>query len=173
MQRRLLALLGLLALTLFAIAAARADDPKVDDPLQPFSRFVGGAWESEGDFKVHIVYEWGLNKKLLKIKSYLVGEKGPQLAYESNVYWHPEKKEVVFQSVSARGGLFDGVMTVKDKTYTSVFTSFEAGTATPFRQTIEFLDDDHVLWTVLGKKGAEWVPMIQMKEKRVKDAAAK
>jgi hypothetical protein len=170
MNRRLLTLLACVGL---ALPAARADEPRSADPLEPFARFVGGAWESEGDFKVRIVYDWGLNKKLLKIKSFLIDKDGPNLVYESSVYWHPEKKEVVFQSVSAKGGLFDGVMTTKGNVYTSVFTSYEGDKATPFRQTIEFLDDDHVLWTVLGKKGDEWVTLHQVKESRVKEPASK
>jgi hypothetical protein len=166
MNRRLLAFVALSGLTL---APSRADDAKPADPLEPFARFVGGAWESEGDFKVRVVYDWGLNKKLLKIKSYLSGKDGFQLVYESGVYWHPEKKQVVFQSVSAKGGLFEGVMTAKDNVYTSVFTSYEGDKATPYRQTLEFLDDDHVLWTVFGKKGDEWVTLHSVKEARVKD----
>ena len=170
MNPRLLACVALIGLTL---PIARADDPRPADPLEPFARFVGGAWESEGDFKVKIVYEWGLNKKLLKIKSFLIGKDGPKLVYESSVYWHPEKKEVVFQSVSGQAGLFDGVMTVKGNTFTSVFTSFEGDKATPFLQTLEFLDDDHVLWTILGKKGDEWVTLHQAKESRVKETVTK
>ncbi len=136
----------------------------------PFSRFVGGAWESEGDFKVKIVYEWGLNKKLLKIKSYLVAEDGPKLSYESTVYWHPNKKQIVFQSVSAQGGLFDGVMSSKGNVFTSVFTSYEGDKAIPYMQTLEFTDDDHVTWILKGKKGDEWVELVNLKEKRLKDS---
>lgn len=71
--------MALIATVGFALPASRADEPKPADSLQPFGRFVGGAWESEGDFKVRIVYEWGLNRKLLKIKSYLIGKDGPAL----------------------------------------------------------------------------------------------
>ncbi len=154
----------------FSLAAfapsSRADDPKPAEPLAAFDRFVGGAWVSEGDFKVRVVYEWGLNKKLLKLKSYLVGEEGPRLVYESVVYWHPEKKHIAFQSVSGQGGLFDGVMTVDGKTYRSEFTSYTNGTSSQFKQSIEFLDDDNVLWTVQGKRDGEWVTLNQTKEHR-------
>lgn len=167
-MRRLALSCSLLILTL--LPSAHADAPQAE-PLQPFARFVGGAWESDGEMKVRVVYEWGLNKKLLKIKSFLVGKDGPRLVYESSVYWHPEKKQVIFQSTSATGGIFEGVMTPKDNVYTSVFTSFEGDKATPFRQTLEFIDDDTVTWTVFGKKGDEWVSMHQARQKRVKDAA--
>ena len=73
----------------------------------------------------------------------------------------------------ANGSSGHGVMTARGNTYTSVFTSYEGDKATPFRQTIEFLDDDHVMWTVLGKKGDEWVTLHQVKEARVKESAAK
>ena len=161
------------AMIFLALPATQADEPSPPpaDPMQPFARFVGGAWETEGDFKVHVAYEWGINKKLLKIKSFLVGKNGPQLTYESVVYWHPQKKEVVFQSISAKGDIFDGVMTPKGNVYTSVFTSYEGGKAVPYRQTLEFVDDDHVLWTVLGKKGDEWIELHKEKEHRVKEAA--
>jgi hypothetical protein len=170
MNLRLLAFAALIGL---ALPVAAADEPKPTAPLEPFARFVGGAWESEGDFKVRIVYEWGMNRKLLKIKSFLIGKDGPKLAYESSVYWHPQKKEIVFQSVSAQGGIFDGTMTAKGNTYTSAFTSYDGDKSTPFRQTIEFLDDDHVLWTVLGKKGDEWVTLHSVKESRVREHESK
>jgi hypothetical protein len=151
----------------------RAEDPKPADPLQPFGRFVGGAWESEGDFKVHVAYEWGINKKLLKIKSCLIGKTGPNFMYESVVYWHPSKKEVVFQSIGASGGLFEGVMSSKGSVFTSDFTSFEGDKSTQFRQTIDFQDDDHVLWTVFRKNGDEWVKLHEVKEHRVQNAESK
>jgi hypothetical protein len=156
-----------------ALSASRADDPKPADPLKPFDRFVGGAWESEGDFKVHVAYEWGINKKLLKIKSYLIGQSGPNFMYESAVYWHPGKKQVVFQSIGTSGGLFEGVMSAKENVYTSDFTSFEGDKSTEFRQTLEFQDDDHVLWTVLRKTGDQWVKLHEVKEHRVKNAEPK
>jgi hypothetical protein len=154
-------------------AWSRADDAKPADPMAAFDRFVGGAWVTEGDFKVRVVYEWGLNKKLLKIKSYLVGSDGPRLVYESVVYWHPEKKQVVFQSISGQGGLFDGVMTKEGNVFKSVFTSYDDSRATPYRQSIEFLDDDHVIWTVQGQKDGEWGTLHQGKEHREKTAEVK
>jgi hypothetical protein len=162
---------ALFALTLVLPGApARADDAKStsEDPLAPFGRFVGGAWESEGDFRVRVAYEWGLGKKLLKIKSFLFQKDEPRLVYESSVYFHPEKRQVVFQSVSVEGGLFDGVMTPQGNTYESIFTNYKGTGKTEFRQTIEFLDDDHVLWKVFGKEGNEWKLLHDVKEHRVK-----
>lgn len=163
---------GLMALGAFATVGL-AEESSPAEPLAAFERFVGGAWQSEGDFKVRIVYEWGLNKKLLKIKSYLVGESGPQLVYESSVYWHPVKKQVVFQSVSSRGGLFDGTMSVDKNVYKSEFASYDGENTAHYRQSITFVDDDNVLWSVQSKKGNDWVTLHEVPEHRVKDAEAK
>jgi hypothetical protein len=163
------ALFGLTFLAQSAPAQTGATKSAPDDPLAPFGRFVGGAWESEGDFRVRVVYEWGLGKKLLKIKSFLFSKEKsePRLVYESAVYFHPEKRQVVFQSVSAEGGLFDGVMTPQANTYESIFTSYKGAEKTEFRQTIEFLDDDHVIWKVFAKDGSGWKLLHNVKEHRV------
>lgn len=163
------ALLGLTLLAQSALAQPSTTKSAPDDPLAPFGRFVGGAWESEGDFRVRVVYEWGLGKKLLKIKSFLFqkDKSEPRLVYESVVYFHPEKRQVVFQSVSVEGGLFDGVMTPQGNTYESIFTSYNGAKKTEFRQTIEFLDDDHVIWKVFGKDGSGWKLLHDAKERRV------
>jgi len=164
------ALFGLTFLAPSASALADGTKSAADDPLAPFGRFVGGAWESEGDFHVRVAYEWGLGKKLLKIKSFLFqkGKDEPRLVYESVVYFHPEKRQVVFQSVSVEGGLFDGVMTPRGNTYESIFTSYKGAEKTEFRQTIEFLDDDHVIWKVFGKDGTGWKLLHDVKERRVR-----
>jgi hypothetical protein len=162
---------ALFGLTLLAQSALAQTDPAksaTDDPLAPFGRFVGGAWESDGDFRVHIVYEWGLNKKLLKIKSFRYQKDELRLLYESAVYFHPEKRQVVFQSVSAEGGLFDGVMTPQGNTYESIFTSYNGSKKTEFRQTLEFVDDDHLIWKLFSKDGTDWKQMVDVKERRVK-----
>ncbi len=164
------ALFGLTLLAQSALAQPSTTKSAPDDPLAPFGRFVGGAWESEGDFRVRVVYEWGLGKKLVKIKSFLFSKEKnePRLVYESVVYFHPEKRQVVFHSISAEGGIFDGVMTAEGNTFESIFTSYSEGKKTDLRQTIEFVNDDHVIWKVFGKDGNGWKLLHDVKERRVR-----
>jgi len=49
-------LFGLTLLAPVALAQSGAARSVSEDPLAPFGRFVGGAWESEGDFHVRVVY---------------------------------------------------------------------------------------------------------------------
>jgi hypothetical protein len=160
------------ALAFIAIPALLAEENKESNPLESLAGFVGGAWIGEGrhgadsGFRTRVVYEWGLNHRLLKAKSYLHGDKGERLVYESVFTWHPEKKRLVFLSVSAEGGIFEGTAEKKGKVFESLFHSYSGATTSMFRQTIQFLDDDHAVWTVFAKKGDDWVKVIESKQHR-------
>jgi hypothetical protein len=160
------------ALAFFAIPALHADEEKESNPLESLARFVGGGWIGEGrhgpeiDFRTRVVYEWGLNHRLLKAKSYLSRDKGEQLLYESVFTWHPQKKQLFFLSVSAEGGIFEGTMEKKGNVFESHFHSYSGAATSMVRQTIQFLDDDHTLWTVFAKKGNDWVKIIESKQHR-------
>lgn len=169
-RSQLLASLAVLAL---ALPRAWAEDKPQENALEPLARFVGGAWIGQGkhskdDFRTRVVYEWGLNRKVLKAKSYLTGEKGEQLVYESVFFWHPGKKQIRFISVAAHGGIFDGAMEPKGDTIECVFESWSGDKATTYRQKIHFTDDDHTEWTVHVKKGNEWAPVIDSRQERKK-----
>ena len=155
-----------------------ADEPTPADHLAPLARFVGGEWvgrgkhDADSDFRTRVVYEWGIDKKLLKAKSYLKGEGGETLVYESVFAWHPAKKAITLLSVvvaddssttpSSRGRRLASIRLHRrlggDKT-------------TAYRQSIRFLDDDHTEWTVFAKKGDEWVKVIESTQERRKPEA--
>jgi hypothetical protein len=160
------------ALALVAIPLVQAQENKDSNPVESLACFVGGAWVGEGqhgadrDFRTRVVYEWGLNRRLLKAKSYLNGDKGEELVYESVFTWHPQKKTLVFLSVSAGGGIFEGTMEKQGNTFEAHFHSYSGPASSMFRQTIQFLDNDHALWTVFAKKGDDWVKVIESKQHR-------
>jgi hypothetical protein len=162
---------AIVALALVALPAVLAEE-KESNPVESLACFVGGAWIGDGrhgpdsDFRTRVVYEWGLNRRLLKAKSYLHGDKGERLVYESVFTWHPEKKKLVFLSVSAEGGIFEGTVEKKGNIFESLFHSYSGSADSTFRQTIQFLDDDHTLWTVFAKKGETWVKVIESKQHR-------
>lgn len=106
------------------------------------------------------------------MKSYLAGDKGDRLVYESVFTWHPGKKKIIILSVSSEGGIFDGAVEAKGDTFESLFTSYSGDKASTFRQTIKFTDKDNTEWTVFAKKGKEWVKIIESKQRREKASAA-
>jgi hypothetical protein len=50
--------------------------------------------------------------------------------------------------------------------------SYSGNTASTSRQTIQFVDDDHTLWTVFAKKGEDWLKAIESKQHRQAEPAA-
>ncbi|HEV3164467.1 MAG TPA: hypothetical protein VGZ22_10615 [Isosphaeraceae bacterium] len=175
--------IGLLFMACLAACPAqrlKADEPRDSNPLESLSRFVGGAWVTRSDasesndshFRVRVIYEWGINHKLMKVKSFLTGEKGEQLVYESFFFWHPGNKKLEFYSISIDGSIFEGSTEARQNTYESVFDSISADKKSTFKQTLTFLDDDTLQWTVFSKKDGDWAKMIDAKEYRVRDGAA-
>ena len=163
---------SLAVLMCLAASAAPAEDKKDANPLDPFSRLVGGQWIGQGkhgpddDFRTRVIYTWGLNHKVIKISSFLKSKEGEKLVYESFINYHPGKKTIVFTSVNESGSIFDGTMEFKGDEFLCEFDSLAGDKKSTFRQTIKFVDDDNTLWTVFAKKGDEWVKVIESKTHR-------
>jgi hypothetical protein len=171
------AALRVLALAVLAgclLSTVRADDTTASNPLDDLAPFVGGSWVGKGkhgtdDFRTRVVYEWGLNRRLVKAKSYLKTDKGEQLVYESVFTYHPGKKKVVFLSVAADGHIFDGTLRKDGDAYESQFDSLSQDKTATYRQTIRFVDKDHTEWQVYAKKGNDWVKVIDSRQERVRE----
>jgi hypothetical protein len=164
------------ALACGASSGRAADDKKDTNPLEALAPFVGGSWVSKGKgptkgaFRTRVVYEWGLKHRLLKARSYLVGDKGEELVYESVFGWHPKKKHIFFHSFSGQGHIFEGTVTRNKDTFELLFKSYTKDGAATYRQTIQFVDKNNTRWTVSLKKGDDWVKVIDAKQHRQADA---
>lgn len=132
--------------------------------IDSLGRFVGewlaeGTWEDPKKGGIRVAYEWGVGNKAVHSKSFIVNEGKEQLVYETTFYWHPGKKQLVFQSISAAGGLFDGVAKVSEAdTIECQWYDYSADSTREWKQTLRFLDTDTYEWKVHQKKGKEWVP---------------
>lgn len=146
------------------------------DGLVPLDRFVGewtttGTWENPTKGSIRVVYEWGLNRKVLKGKSYVVSDAGEQLVYETFMTWHPQRKSIVFQSVSAGGALYDGTAAFIDRdTLEFTWNDFQEDKTNVWRQTLRFVDDGAYAWTVFQRQGDQWE---KAKESTLKRVSAK
>jgi hypothetical protein len=161
-----------LAVLAWCGAATLAADEKAEpNPLEPLARFVGRELPGGGhgiapEFLPRVVYKRGLNRKLLKARSYLKGDEGERLVYESVFYWHPGKKKTVFTSVAADGGIFEGTVQPAGDLCESFCDSYTSDKLTMYLQIIRFSHDDHTGSMVFAKKGDEWVKVIGSKQQR-------
>ncbi len=61
------------------------------NPLEPFSRLVGGQWHLENTY--HAV-EWGVGKKSVVVSSYVESDGETNLVSEGFWFWHPGEQQI-------------------------------------------------------------------------------
>jgi hypothetical protein len=132
--------------------------------LDPLARMAGtwvtkGTWDDPSKGGIRVENEWSLDGRLMKGKSFLVDEKGEHLVYESTYTWHPAKKKIVFQSYSAGGDLYDGVIEPKGDTLDVTWVGYEGSETHDYRETLRFTGADTFEWNVFVKKGSDWSPI--------------
>lgn len=141
---------------------------KKDDPMAALARFVGewqveAKWADGPPLKARGVYQWGLDKKILIAKTFVMNKEGKEYQrYESIMAWHPEKKSLYEITFAFDGELTEVILEAKEKDTIHIgYTPFHTGKAQSIRQTLRFTDDDHFVWNVQMQKGKEWVQLIE------------
>ena len=101
-------------------AAARADDkPVAENRLAALERFVG-EWEVDGQWsdgsRLHArdVVEWGLDKKILKARTFVRDGDREYQRYEAVMAWRPDKKCLYEITFAFDGEISEYVMESKD-----------------------------------------------------------
>lgn len=155
-----------LFVSLITCLPAMAED--APDPMAALGRLVGGAWYLQGGKPLNAYhrYEWGVNKKILHVKSYAIGETEDRLFTESAYFWNPAKQKYVTYAVAAGGEVYDGVMTVDGSTFTLDFDHVSAKGSVAYHETWEFKDDDTYVWTLFRKTAEGLKQQIQATFKR-------
>jgi hypothetical protein len=141
--------------------------PVKEDRMAVLAPFVGewtveGKWAGGEALKARGVYTWGLNKKILITKTFVMDKDKEYQRYEGVMAWHPEKKSLYQISFAFDGSLSETIMETKEKDTIHIgFTPFQEGKPSLIRQTIRFTDMDHFVWNVQLKQGEEWKQLIE------------
>jgi hypothetical protein len=155
-------------LTVLAIAtqSRAADAPPAGNDLAAFERFAGewvvdGKWSDGTPLHARSTYEWGLGKKILKAKTFVMNGDKEYQRYEEVMTWHLEKKSLYEISFAFDGGITEVMIEAKDKdTLHLGWVSANPDKPSPLRQVIQFTDKDHFRWTVTLKDGENWKQLI-------------
>ena len=165
------ALLALVAGTLLSQGSAHSQDEKkakkVANPLVVLSPFIGewtveGMWAGGEKLKARGTYEWGLNRKIIIAKTFVMdGEKEYQ-RYESIFAMHPQKKSLYEITFGFDGSISEVIIEAKEKDTIHIgYTPFQADKPEKIRQTLKFIDKDHFVWNVQMKQGDDWKQLIE------------
>lgn len=93
-----------------------------ESPLVVFEQFVTGKWEMNGTwsngqkFRQAQTFEWGLDKKIVKVKTFgTINQKTGAygLRNEGVRAWDAQKKQIVFWEFDVFGGITQGTCTVE------------------------------------------------------------
>jgi hypothetical protein len=138
------------------------------DHLAPLARFVGGQWIVHGkwssgeELRARSTYEWGLARKIIAAKTFVMNGDKEYQRYEGVMAWHPAKKSLFEISFAFNGELTEVLMEpVQADTLRIGWTPYDPERPSKVRQTIKFLDNDTFLWTVLVKSGDNWQQLIE------------
>ena len=96
---------------------------KAQKSLEAFANLVPGTWISEGkqlgghEGKAEKIYEWGLNEKLVKVKTYTTDPKTLKfdLRNEGVRFWKANDELIHFYEFDAFGGITEGTVTINEK----------------------------------------------------------
>ncbi|MEW6252065.1 MAG: hypothetical protein AB1716_15610, partial [Planctomycetota bacterium] len=141
--------------------AAAAPAAAVEKPLAGFERVIGtwvskGMWEDASKGGIRVEYEWGLDQRVVNVRSYVISPEGKETrAYETVVGWHPQKKTAVFRSFSRWGALYDGTVRMAGDALEWEWTDYTGDKVAEWRQTLQFSGDEYV-WTVWAKRAGGW-----------------
>jgi hypothetical protein len=138
------------------------------DHLAPLARFVGGQWVVRGkwssgeDLRARSTYEWGLGKKIITAKTFVMNGDKEYQRYEGVMAWHPAKKSLFEISFAFNGEITEVLMEPVDADTLRIgWTPYDPERPNKARQTIKFLDNDTFVWTVLLKSGDNWQQLIE------------
>ena len=135
------------------------------DPMAVLAPFIGewtvdGQWTGGEKLKARGVYEWGLGKKIIIAKTFVMNKDKEYQRYESIMAWHPKKKSLYEITFGFDGSIKEVLIDTKDKdTFLIGFTPF-GDQPENLRQTLKFTDKDHFRWTVSLKQGEDWKQLI-------------
>ncbi|MBE7558692.1 hypothetical protein HS125_07000 [bacterium] len=123
---------------------------------------LDASWSSGEPLRARCVYTWGLGGKFLACKTFVSTGTSEYQRYETVIAWHPDKKSLVSIDMAFNGHLSETVMELVDKdTLRQGYVDYVPGHASPTRQEISFLDDDHHTWRVWVKsRSGEWTQIM-------------
>jgi hypothetical protein len=127
-----------------------------------FENFMGGKWEMKGEwspgktFRQVQVYSWGLNKTLVKVKTF--GTTNPKtgafgLRNEGIRAWDKDKKQLVFWEFDIFGGITQGTCTIKGNTLHYDYPYQGQN----FRDSWQKIDKDTYAYKVGTVKNGQWL----------------
>ena len=154
-------------LALSGHATADEKSPVAKNALAPLERYIGewvihGRWASGEELRARAVYEWGVGKRIIVAKTYVMNGDSEYQRYEGILFWHPRKKSLAEHSFAYNGDLSQLIVESVDKDTLKIgWIPYDEAEPSNVRQILKFKDDNAFVWTVTVKTGNEWQQIME------------
>ena len=127
-----------------------AQDEKATS-LLVFSNMIGGTWKAEGkwldgkEFKQHVVFEWGLNQQIIKVKTYGYTDEDNAtfgLRSEGIRAWSDRESGMKFWEFDVFGELTEGLCLVDGENFHYLYEYKWDDSYALFKDSWTKIDDD-------------------------------
>ena len=127
------------------------------NPLQPFDRFIGGAWYLGSNYQT---FEWGLGEKSVIAKMYVKTEMGDKLVSDFTWLWHPGKEKIIGfgTGIGLERDFFEYESTFHGDTLLSLVWAYHNGNTetTAQKEYIILTDENHYYWQLFEPLDGDW-----------------
>jgi uncharacterized protein YndB with AHSA1/START domain len=137
-----------------------------DQTLAKLSRLVGGMWVSEDPkFVVEFRYEWSFNHRAIRGIG-IIDKGGPyETPVEAILGWDPVNKTVYCLDCHGGGTIFKGSVKLDGENFLFDFATL-IGTPAKWRETLTFVDENTMQFTIFCEKEGKWEPVVTQTSKR-------
>ena len=120
------------------------------NPLAPFERLVGGRWEVADSYQE---FEWGVGRKSVRARSYVVRDGVAKPVSEGAWFWHPAERRIagVFTAIDMPVVLFYYTTRFEDDVMICDLNAYDAeGNETRYEERWTFTSKDEYRWVLLS-----------------------
>lgn len=146
---------------------AQTEQPKAFAFL---AQFVGSTWKGEigaGEKKVLVEakWEWGPNKKVIRVLSKIGMNLDSMVESESLYMWSDKEKKLFYMDMHGDGGAYSGAGDMVDGALVIDFASVVDKTH-EYRVRVSLKDASTMRTEIMGKKDGKWSTMIDYDRKK-------
>ena len=150
-----------------------ADEPttknsegEVERTMAKLAGLVGGTWvNSDPKFVVENHFEWAFGNKVIRGVNF-TGKGGPhETRIEAYLGRDPENNTVYYLDCHGGTSVFKGTVKLEGEDVIFEFATIVGKPAT-WREVLRFTDKDTMQFTIYGRKGEEWIPVVKQTSKR-------
>ncbi len=144
----------------------KTGDGNAEKTMAKLAELVGGTWiNSDPKFVVENHFEWAFGNKVIRGVNF-TDKGGPhETRIEAYLGRDPENNTVYYLDCHGGTSVFKGTVKLEGEDVIFEFATIIGKPAT-WREVLRFTDKDTMQFTIFGRKGEEWIPVVKQTSSR-------